>query len=75
MGCKSPPLAAPFDVETHEMELGSGLEATEEGAAQEKATTAMDQGSQGKTQGNDQEMTTEEQEVTSLKAAATVMTH
>ncbi|XP_067117272.1 period circadian protein homolog 1b isoform X2 [Osmerus mordax] len=81
MGCKSPPLAAPYDVETHEMELGGVLEATEEGAAQEKAKAqpdaAMDEGeaSHGKTQGNDQEMTTEEQEVTSQKAVATVMTH
>ncbi|XP_046904895.1 period circadian protein homolog 1b isoform X2 [Hypomesus transpacificus] len=77
MGCRSPPLAAPYDVETHEMELGGALEATEQAGAQEKATAAMDQGegSQGQSQGNDQEMTTEEQEVTSPKAVATVMTH
>ena len=77
MGCRSPPLAAPYDVETHEMGLGGALGATEQAGAQEKATAAMDQGegSQGQSQGNDQEMTTEEQEVTSPKAVATVMTH
>ncbi|XP_041723553.1 period circadian protein homolog 1b isoform X1 [Coregonus clupeaformis] len=95
MECKSPPTivpAAPFDVEIHEMELCSVLETTEKAstATQEKAPlpiTAMDQGGQehvahAKTQGNDQEMTTEEQEVTSLTeeekasaAAETDMTH
>uniref|UniRef100_A0A4W5LYB4 Period circadian-like C-terminal domain-containing protein n=1 Tax=Hucho hucho TaxID=62062 RepID=A0A4W5LYB4_9TELE len=74
--------ATPFDVEIHDMELCSVLETTEKATAtQEKAPllkTAMDQGgeahreeqqedvAQTKTQGNDQERTTEEQEVTSL---------
>ncbi|KAK9524780.1 hypothetical protein VZT92_017148 [Zoarces viviparus] len=45
-GCKSPPPAAPSDVEIHEMELSSVLKAQEEGAREGEATlpeTAMDE--------------------------------
>lgn len=45
-GCKSPPPAAPSDVEIHEMELCSALKAQKEGAREGKTTlpeTAMDE--------------------------------
>ncbi|XP_041738196.1 period circadian protein homolog 1 isoform X1 [Coregonus clupeaformis] len=91
VGCKSPPAiaaAAPFDMEIRDMEQCT--------ATQEKAPlpeTAMDQGGEAhreereghaahsETQGNVQEMTTEEQEVTSpteeekARAGETDMTH
>ncbi|XP_010886281.2 period circadian protein homolog 1b isoform X2 [Esox lucius] len=85
-GCKSPPPVAPFDLEIHEMELCSVLDTLKEKAASPE--TSMEQGGEAlreeelaKTQGNDQEMTTEEQEVTSpkesgkVRAADTEMTH
>ncbi|KAL0970479.1 hypothetical protein UPYG_G00242630 [Umbra pygmaea] len=85
MGCKSPPPVAPkapFDMEVHEMELCSRLDPQEDRAPLPE--TAMEQGADSlrrdqhdTTQGNDQEMTSEEHEVTSPKEQedASHMTH
>ncbi|KAM4611695.1 period circadian protein homolog 1b [Polymixia lowei] len=92
----SAPPAAPFDVEIHEMELCSVLESHEDGAGKAKKslpdaamdeTLAEDEEEQEeehkgtKTQGNDQEMPAEAQDVTSrgagdkTTAAESDMTH
>ncbi|KAJ8342123.1 hypothetical protein SKAU_G00320510 [Synaphobranchus kaupii] len=87
VGCRSPlpgPVAAPFDVEIHDMELSSVLEPSDDGVLRKTPDsstpfappeTAMEEeeeeGKGGKgaalgvTHSNDQEMSTEEQEVTS----------
>ncbi|XP_018598105.1 period circadian protein homolog 1b isoform X2 [Scleropages formosus] len=67
VGCESHPSVqetAPFDVEIHDMELGSVLETSKETAL---SVTPMEEELQARavTQANDQEMSTEEQEVAS----------
>lgn len=64
--------AAPFDVEIHDMELGTVLESAKEGGSAPisgaASVTAMEEESEGGatcTHPNDQEMSVEEQEVTS----------
>nr|XP_023651504.1 period circadian protein homolog 1 isoform X1 [Paramormyrops kingsleyae] len=75
VGCESHPSvqeAAPFDVEIHDMELGTVLESAKEGRSAPisgaASVTAMEEESEGgatSTHPNDQEMSVEEQEVTS----------
>ncbi|KAM6949590.1 LOW QUALITY PROTEIN: period circadian protein homolog 1b [Aplochiton taeniatus] len=78
MGCKSASAsAAPYDVETHEMELCGGLathsKAPPSEAAMDSLRVEQGESSRKTNPGNDQEMTTEEQEV--KVAADTDMSH
>ncbi|KAJ8008028.1 hypothetical protein DPEC_G00100480 [Dallia pectoralis] len=69
-GCKSLPTIAPLDVDTREMELGGvtdimkGKVASPETSMEQGGETVQEGEELAKTQGNDQEMTTEEQEAT-----------